>query len=522
MSLGHAHHHPSPEDGPRPKLQGPLATALPVLVGLMVALTVGGLIAYWPDADRGDELFTDGGTFEVEFVDGTVRSVETGPCPGTTPDAGVECDLVSVEVTSGPTAAAEGEDPTIATIQQVPTASSAAASEGDEVVLGYTPDSDEGFQYYFADYQRRSPLLWLAVLFGVAVVALGRWQGLRALVALGLSLVVIIGFVLPSILDGNAPVAVALVGASAVALVALYLTHGLNHGTSVAFLGTMASLGLTGLLAVVFVDVARLTGLASEEASFLQVSAGAIDLEGLLLAGIVIGTLGVLDDVTVTQVAAVEEIHRADPSAPPSRVWTGAMRVGRDHIGSTVNTLVLAYAGASLPLLLLFTQTSQSLGNVLNGEVVASEVVRTLVGSLGLVASVPITTALAVWVVRSQGPGALAAPGVTPEPDADAEPEGPAARPELAAPAGAAPVGTAPGEAEHGGAPERAEAPEGGGDADERASTTLKRRRATGSSAPPASSPRPEPTPPPPGPAPEPAPEPSWDDFAPDDDPDLP
>jgi uncharacterized membrane protein len=420
-SHGHSHAHGHSHGGPRPRIKGPLATVLPVLVGLVVALTVGGLIAYWPGGDEPDELFTDGGSFAVEFVDGTVVAAEDGPCPGTDAAAGVTCALLEVEVTDGPTAAEEGEEPTIATIQQVPTSVAASAEVGDDVVLGYTPDADEGFQYYFADFQRRTSLLWLAVLFGIAVVALGRWQGLRALVALGLSLVVIVAFILPSILEGNAPLAVALVGASAVAIVALYLTHGLNHGTTVAFLGTMASLGLTGLLAVLFVQAAQLTGLASEEATFLQVSAGAIDLEGLLLAGIVIGTLGVLDDVTVTQVAAVEEIHRADPSASPRRIWTGAMRVGRDHIGSTVNTLVLAYAGASLPLLLLFTQTSQSLADVLNGEVVAAEVVRTLVGSLGLVASVPITTGLAVWVVRSQVPGALATEAVpaVPEPEPD-------------------------------------------------------------------------------------------------------
>lgn len=408
MTSGHddlpaaPHGHSHPHGGPRQPVDGPLRTVLAVIVGLLVAATAVGLVVYWPEGDRAEELFTDGGTFQVHFVDGTVRSIEEGPCPGTDPSAGATCVLMEVEVTSGPTAAADGEDPTIASIQQVPTSAAAGAGVGDDVVLGYTPDSDPGFEYYFADFQRRGPLVWLAVLFGVAVVALGRWQGVRALVALGLSLVVIVGFILPSILDGNPPVAVALVGTSAVALVALYLTHGVNHGTTVAFLGTMASLGLTGLLAVVFVQLTTLTGLASEEVTFLQVSTDRLDVKGLLLAGIVIGTLGVLDDVTVTQVAAVEEIHAADPTASPRRTWSAAMRVGRDHIGSTVNTLVLAYAGASLPLLLLFTQTTQPLSQVLNGEVVASEVVRTLVGSIGLVASVPLTTALAVWVARSR------------------------------------------------------------------------------------------------------------------------
>jgi uncharacterized membrane protein len=470
----HAHsHHLGRARGP---LDGPLRVVLPALVGALVVATAIGLVALWPDDQQVEDVFTDGGTFQVEFVDGTVRSVEDGPCPGTDPSAGATCTLLEVEVTSGPTAAGEGEEPTLASIQQVPTSAAADAGVGDAVVLGYTPDSDPGFQYYFADFQRRTPLVLLTVLFGVAVVALGRWQGVRALIALGLSLVVIVGFVLPSILDGNPPVLVALVGTSAVAFVALFLTHGVNHGTAVAFLGTMASLGLTGLLAVVFVELTTLTGLASEEATFLQVGADQLDLQGLLLAGIVIGTLGVLDDVTVTQVAAVEEIHAADPSASPRRTWAAAMRVGRDHIGSTVNTLVLAYAGASLPLLLLFTQTTQPLSQVLNGEVVASEVVRTLVGSIGLVASVPLTTGLAVWVARSRVHPALGSEvrAVPADASPDEEPS------DLASDERAAPADVTP-------------------------------------------DPAPAPADPEPEPEPEVAPPPaSWDDFAPRDDPELP
>jgi uncharacterized membrane protein len=395
MGAGHQH------GGERTRLTGPLAVALPAIVGALVVATAVGLWAYWP-GEQDDTLLSGDTVYSVELVDGTVRAVEEGPCPGTLASVGEVCDLVEIEVTSGPTAAADDEDPTIATLQQVPTAGSGSAAVGDKVVLGYSAQAEEGFQYYFADYQRRSPLFWLAVLFAVAVILLGRWQGARALVALGISLAVIVGFVLPAILDGSPPVTVALLGASVVALVALYFTHGLNHGTTVAFLGTMASLALTGALAALFIELTHLTGLATEEAAYLQTFSAEIDLKGLLLAGIVIGTLGVLDDVTVTQVAAVEELHRAHPDAPGGEVWRGAMRIGRDHIGSTVNTLVLAYAGASLPLLLLFTQTDQSLVDVMNGEIIAVEIVRTLVGGIGLVASVPITTGLAVWVVRHE------------------------------------------------------------------------------------------------------------------------
>jgi uncharacterized membrane protein len=199
-------------------------------------------------------------------------------------------------------------------------------------------------------------MLLLVALFVAAVVAFGRWRGLFVIAGVGVSMVVLVGFVLPALLNGEAPIWVALVGTSAVALPALYLAHGLSERTSVAVLGTVASLLLTCLLGGVFVELTHLTGLASEEVGFLQAFGGQLDFAGLLLAGIVIGALGVLDDVTVTQVAAVWELHVAKPGATARQLYDAGVRIGRDHIASTVNTLVLADAdaGASLPLLLLF------------------------------------------------------------------------------------------------------------------------------------------------------------------------
>jgi uncharacterized membrane protein len=214
---------------------------------------------------------------------------------------------------------------------------------------------------------------------------------------------------LPAILDGKNPLAVAIVGSSAIMFVALYLAHGINARTSTAVLGTLASLALTGILAVIFVELASFTGLSSEEATFLQLQAETINLKGLLLGGVVIGALGVLDDVTVTQASAVWELHQANPEMGVRRLYSSALRIGRDHIASTVNTLVLAYVGASLPLLVLFSISSRPLGSVISSEVVAEEIVRTLVGSIGLVASVPITTALAAIVVS--GGSGLHPPG---------------------------------------------------------------------------------------------------------------
>jgi uncharacterized membrane protein len=249
------------------------------------------------------------------------------------------------------------------------------------------------------DFQRKTPLLLLAALFAVSVLLLGRLQGLRALAGAAVSVLVLVLYLLPALLEGTNPLALALVASSIIAFVALYVTHGVNDRSTVALLGTLASLALVGVLGFVFVEASQLTGLVGEETSILRITAGSIDFQGLLLAGIVIGSLGVLDDVTVTQVSAVWELRAADAAATSREVYHSAIRIGRDHIASTVNTLVLAYAGAALPLLLLFTQSTQPLSRVVSGEVIAVEVIRTLVGSIGLVASVPITTALAVLLV---------------------------------------------------------------------------------------------------------------------------
>ena len=267
------------------------------------------------------------------------------------------------------------------------------------MVLGSSELEGGARQYYFSDYQRGPPTLLLAALFAIAVVALGRWQGIRALAALVATLVVLVLFVLPAILQGRCPIVVAIVSAAFIMLVVLGVTGGWNERTMMAFLGTSASLALIAVLAWFFVEATHLTGLASEEATFLQAAADRINVRGLLLGGVIIGSLGVLDDMTVTQVAAVWELRQADPSFSFTSLYRAAERIGRSHIASTVNTLVLAYAGASLPLLILFTQSHQRLGRVLTGEIIAVEVVRTLVGSIGLVASVPITTALAAFVL---------------------------------------------------------------------------------------------------------------------------
>jgi uncharacterized membrane protein len=245
-------------------------------------------------------------------------------------------------------------------------------------------------------------LFALALLFAVVVVAVGRWRGLAALVGLVITAVVLVRFAIPAILDGESPVAVALVSSAAIIFVVIYVAHGLSPRTTTALLGTLAGLGLTAVLAAAFVAASHLTGLSSEETTSLQTAVGDVPLQGIVLAGVIIGSLGVLNDVTVTQASAVWEIHAANPERPRRDVYRAGMRVGRDHIASTVYTLVLAYVGASLPLLLLFSVANQRLSSILTGDLVAQEIVRALVGSVGLVATVPITTALAAFVVAAR------------------------------------------------------------------------------------------------------------------------
>lgn len=359
--------------------------------------TVVGVFLLWPD---GEDRPAVPAAAQVEQFKATVTAVETDACQAPVQGENgprFRCAVVTAEVAEGTDAGQE------LTFNHATGPNTRLMQLDDRILVARSQaaQGQEGSQYYLVDYDRRSPLLVLAVLFAVFVVALSRWHGLFSLVGVAISLGVLIVFVMPAILEGGSPLAVAIVGAAVIMFVNLYLAHGFNARTTTAILGTMGSLVLTGLLAVIFVEVGRFTGFGSEEASFLQLSADQVNLEGLLLGGIIIGTLGVLDDVTITQASAVWELRAANPSFAFADLYRSAIRIGRDHIASTVNTLVLAYAGASLPLLLLFTVSRRPLDDVLNSEVVAEEIVRTLVGSIGLVASVPVTTALAASVVAA-------------------------------------------------------------------------------------------------------------------------
>jgi uncharacterized membrane protein len=202
------------------------------------------------------------------------------------------------------------------------------------------------------------------------------------------------------VLDGRNPLAVAVVGSAAIAFLALYMAHGFTTMTTVALLGTLGALALTAGLASAVVELARLSGFASEEAVVVQIGATRIDLAGIILGGVVIGALGAIDDMTVTQASAVWELRAANPRTGRRELAAAGLRIGRDHVASTVNTLALAYAGASMPVLLLLVLSRQPFMSVVSGEVLATEILRTLVGSIGLVTAVPLTT----WLAAAAAP----------------------------------------------------------------------------------------------------------------------
>ncbi|MFI1383980.1 YibE/F family protein [Embleya sp. NPDC020886] len=419
---GHSHAHgpPSPASARLRRLVA--AVLIPFATAVLV-----GLVVLWPGGTPPHPR--TGAGFDQETRDGRVTKVEELPCaqadaevfagptdaggtlgtdehPGgipwpppplgasgaphapNTPAAPADCRRATIEVTSG---ADRGRRFTELLRPDQPR----RFSVGQGVVLAYSPGAPEDLRYSVIDVRRGPPMLLLAGLFAVAVIVVGRLRGLTALIALAISFAVLSFFILPAILHGSDPLLVAVVGGSAIMFVALYLCHGLSTRTSVAVVGTLVSLSLIGVLGSLFIGWAHLTGNTSDETGLVHAMYPDIELHGLLLAGFIIGSLGVLDDVTVTQTSAVWELKQADPTMTARRLYRAGIRIGRDHIASTVNTLVLAYAGAALPLMLLFSIARRDVLDVATSEIVAEEIARTLVGSIGLIASVPVTTALA-------------------------------------------------------------------------------------------------------------------------------
>lgn len=267
---------------------------------------------------------------------------------------------------------------------------------GDDVVVVYMPDQNT---FYISEYQRFNQLLYLFILFVVVSLLITGTQGIGALIGMGLSFLVIFKLVLPLILAGNPPLPVAILGAALIIPLTFYPSHGISKKTNIAVISTLVTLIIAGLLATFFADYTHLTGLASEESIYLKSETFQnIDFRGLVLAGILISILGILDDITISQASIVQQLKLAKKNIQFSELFSRAMAVGRDHIASLVNTLILVYAGASLPLLLLFMDHENNFKSVLNLEFIAQDVVSTLIGSIALILAVPITTLLASFI----------------------------------------------------------------------------------------------------------------------------
>ncbi|MGH3824950.1 MAG: YibE/F family protein [Pseudonocardiaceae bacterium] len=393
---GHGHGH-----GPVRPASYRVRMLLIAVLAPVALVTLIGLWLTWPgDAPRSN---VDVG-FGQRPVQGQVLATTSAPCTsGTAAEAGgsapagqaKECISLSVLLTNG-------DSPGVMIQQLLPDEPSTPRfTVGDRVVLAYTGGNpSEAESYQIQDFQRGTSMLWLVALFAAAVLLLGRWRGLASLVALGFSFLVLAIYLFPAILAGGNPLMIGVLAASVIMFGVLYLTHGVSAQTSSAVLGTVLSLGLIGVLGAAFSATTRLTGLDDDTGKLIGVLGHGIDARGLLLAGMVIGALGVLDDVTVTQTSAVWELRRANPELGVRALYTAALRIGRDHVSSAVNTLALAYTGAALPVLLIFSLSGQGFGTMITTQDIAQEVVRTLVGSIGLVAAVPITTAIAALVAQ--------------------------------------------------------------------------------------------------------------------------
>ncbi|WP_231707227.1 YibE/F family protein [Tsukamurella sputi] len=406
------------------------------LLGLIGVFVVAGVVLLWPSQIRvsvpsGPQTPTLAkGEVSEQLVgdcnfspSGNGQLSDTEPHPVLNPDGG--CLNSSVRITSGPDAgkwtvfsigtqrmnvsAVPGKTSPDAAPSGVDVSRPATPgtgqpdlSPGTKIMMSWNGGGVAGSpsNYAFYDYARGVSLWVWGLVFAAVVIAVAQWRGLRALLGLALSGVVIVFFALPSILDGHSAVWVALVASAVILYLVLYLAHGVSLRTSAALLGTLCSLAVCAALAWLATITTQVTGLSSEDTTNLQAYASTVSTSGVLLAGFVIGALGVLNDVTITQSSATFELAKLSPKSSRRRTFLSAMRVGRDHIASTVYTLVFAYVGTALPLLLLFSIAGRPLGQVLTSDSVAIELVRAFVGGIGLALSVPLTTAIATLLAK--------------------------------------------------------------------------------------------------------------------------
>jgi len=408
VTHAHSHHGPAP--------LGPLAARIVVaaLTVIGLAVIVGGVLL-WPSENKvdiplpfqdgaGGSVTTEGGqvisTAAADCGSDSAGQVLTGdPAPGV-PGRGT-CVQSLIAIDTGPNTGAK------TLLEFSPGPGQPNLNSGDQVRIFRQIDQQGATSYGFYDYERAWPLAMLAVVFAIVIVAVARWRGLRALVGIGIAFIVLAVFMLPALRDGAPALPVALVASSAILYAVIYLAHGISLRTSAALLGTLTSMLLAAVLSWAAIELAHLTGLSEDRSNEVAAYLGNVSITGLLLAGFIIGSLGVLNDVTITQASTVFELAHLG-HGNRTQIFQRAMRVGSDHIASTVYTLVLAYAGSALPLLLLFSVANRSLTDVLTGESVAIEIARSAVGGIALALSVPLTTAIAAVLATPNGPPATA------------------------------------------------------------------------------------------------------------------
>jgi uncharacterized membrane protein len=416
LRVTHSHAHSHSLSGPAPL--GPLAAKIVVglLIGIGVAVLAGAALL-WPSQQKVDIPlpFQNAAGGAVTTETGHVLSSSAATCGSPSVGAvltadplpaqgeGAQCVQTLIAIDSGPNAGAN------TLLESSGGPGQAQFAVGDNIRLSRQVDPAGTTTYSFYDYERTWPLFALAAAFAVVVVAVAGWRGLRALIGIVVAFGVLVVFMLPALRDGAAAIPVALVASAVILYAVIYLAHGVSLRTSAALLGTLTSLLLAAVLSWGAIELTHLTGLSDDETNAVVTYMGNVSITGLLLAGFIIGSLGVLNDVTVTQASTVFEMAELEGSSRRA-VFVGAMRVGRDHIASTVYTLVLAYAGSALPLLLLFSVANRSLGDVLTSESVAIEIARSAVGGIALALSVPLTTGIAAVLATPHALSAPAAP----------------------------------------------------------------------------------------------------------------
>lgn len=395
--MAHSHSH----TGPAPL--GPLAARIVVVTLAVIALAVVvGAVLLWPSGSKVDIPlpFQNGAGGAVTTEGGHVVSSSLADCGS--PSAGQV-------ITAAPAPGVAGSGTCVQTVVAIDSGPNRGASTmlefspgpgqpnllaGDSIRIFRQVDQQGSTSYGFYDYERTWPLIALAAVFAIVIVVVARWRGLRALAGIVVAFVVLVVFMLPALRDGAPAVPLALVASATILYAVIYLAHGVSLRTSAALLGTLTAMLLAAGLSWAAIELAHLTGLSEDRNNEVAAYLGHVSIQGLLLAGFIIGSLGVLNDVTITQASAVFELASAGHGSR-RQIFLGAMRIGSDHIASTVYTLVLAYAGSSLPLLLLFSVANRSLSDVLTSESVAIEIARSAVGGIALALSVPLTTAIA-------------------------------------------------------------------------------------------------------------------------------